>query len=83
VRCWRGSTTVDPGSLWPALASFPLVLAQARARRGGRRDRPEPVVGDAHFVAALALIADVVVMAAWAIVPAVRGPAGVGSRSSR
>ena len=58
----------DPGVLWPALASFPLVLAQAVLGGIVVKTDLNPWWLTAHFVAALALIADVVVMAVNAMV---------------
>jgi heme o synthase len=59
----------DPGVLWPALASFPLVLAQAVLGGIVVKTDLNPWWLTAHFVAALALIADVVVMMVNALVP--------------
>jgi protoheme IX farnesyltransferase len=63
----------EPALLWPALVSFPLVMAQAALGGVVVATDLDPWWVTAHFVAALALIADVVVMAAWALVPAARG----------
>jgi protoheme IX farnesyltransferase len=55
--------------LWPALVSFPLVMAQAALGGVVVATELNPWWVTAHFVAALALIADVVVMAVWALAP--------------
>jgi protoheme IX farnesyltransferase len=63
----------DPSILWPAVISFPLVLVQAVL--GGivvATDLNEWWV-TAHFVTALVLIADVVIMAVHAFTPGLAG----------
>ncbi len=64
VREQRG----DRGVLVPAVASFPLVLAQAVVGGIVVRTDLNPWWVTVHFVTALALIADVVLMAANALV---------------
>jgi len=59
----------DRSILWPALASFPLVLAQAVLGGVVVATELDPWWLTAHFVAALTLIADVTVMAVFALVP--------------
>ena len=59
----------EPSILWPALASFPLVVAQAALGGVVVATELNPWWVTAHFVAALALIADVTVMAVFALVP--------------
>jgi protoheme IX farnesyltransferase len=63
----------EPGILWPAVASFPLVMAQAALGGVVVATELNPWWVTAHFVAALALIADVVVMAVWAFAPPAPG----------
>jgi heme o synthase len=55
--------------LWPALASFPLVIVQAVVGAVVVRTDLDPWWVTAHFVAALLLIADVTAMAVYALVP--------------
>jgi protoheme IX farnesyltransferase len=66
----------DRSILWPALASFPLVLAQAGLGGIVVGTELDPWWLTAHFVAALALIADVTLMAVFALVPRPSGPTG-------
>ena len=59
----------NPSVLWPALASFPLVLAQAALGGVVVATELNPWWVTAHFVAALVLIADVTIMAVFALLP--------------
>ena len=59
----------EPSILWPALISFPLVMAQAALGGVVVATELNPWWVTSHFVAALALIADVTVMAVWALAP--------------
>ena len=63
----------DPHILWPALLSFPLVLSQAVLGGIVVSTDLNPWWVTAHFIAALALIADVTVLAAASL------PLGGGS----
>jgi protoheme IX farnesyltransferase len=69
VLAWRDHRS-ERALLVTALVSFPLVLAQAVLGGVVVETELDPWWLTAHFVAALALIADVVVMAALAFVPA-------------
>ena len=70
LQVWRERRD-DPGVLIPALAAFPLVLAQAALGGVVVISGNDPWWVTAHFVIAIALIADVVVLA----VNALRGDA--------
>ena len=62
--------------LWPAVAAFPLVVLQAVIGGIVVRTDLDPGWVTVHFVTALALIADVVVLAANALVPPGRARRG-------
>jgi len=68
VLAWRDHRR-DRGILLPALVAFPLVLAQAVLGGIVVTTELNPWWVTAHFVAALALIADVVVIAVNAFLP--------------
>ena len=74
LEAWRGRSR-DPRVLVPALAAFPLVVAQAVLGGIVVLTENDPWWVTAHFVTALALIADVVVVAVLALRDGAEGPA--------
>jgi heme o synthase len=75
LEAWRGRSR-DPRVLVPALAAFPLVVAQAVLGGIVVLTENDPWWVTAHFVTALALIADVVVVAVLALRDGGERPAG-------
>ena len=75
LEAWRGRSR-DPRVLVPALAAFPLVVAQAVLGGVVVLTENDPWWVTAHFVTALALIADVVLVAVLALRDGCERPAG-------
>ena len=75
LEAWRGRSR-DPRVLVPALAAFPLVVAQAVLGGVVVLTENDPWWVTAHFVTALALIGDVVVVAVLALRDPAERPVG-------
>jgi protoheme IX farnesyltransferase len=75
LEAWRGRSR-DPRVLVPALAAFPLVVAQAVLGGVVVLTENDPWWVTAHFVTALALIADVVIVAVLALHDPAERPVG-------